>query len=219
MAKAFCESPSYQYLFQDIQCLKSRAKALEWLFVRNLTLTVGTCPQALRGVLDTLNDNKVILCFLWTPGANQEISLWDMIRAGLWQVPFKFGMGTLKRVLRLVEAHELEAKESTKQHHQDDDDDDARTDIDTDFVHLERMVVLPEYQGQGWGSRALKETLESETRMVRLATQEERNVRFYQRLGFEIAGERDMFGDDDPDHKYHSWFLIRSAPTTSEEAL
>jgi ribosomal protein S18 acetylase RimI-like enzyme len=147
-----------------------------------------------------------------------------MIRAGLWQVPFKFGMGTLKRVLRLVEAHELEAKESTKQHHQNDDD--AKTDIDTDFVHLERMVVLPEYQGQGWGSRALKETLEQETKMVRLATQEERNVRFYHRLGFEIAGERDIFVEDDDGtntsdrHKYHSWFLIRNAmptPTSDEE--
>mmetsp|Transcript_8491 Transcript_8491/g.11193 ORF Transcript_8491/g.11193 Transcript_8491/m.11193 type:complete len:255 (-) Transcript_8491:247-1011(-) len=222
MAESFVDSPSYQFLFQDIRCLKTRAKALEWLFFRNLTLTVGKCPEALRGVVNNVN-GKLMVCFLWTPGADQELSLWDMIGAGLWQVPFKFGIGTLKRVLRMVEALELEAQESTSKSCKNrilrtTTTTTTTADEEADFVHLERMVVLPEYQGQGWGSRALKETLENETRMVRLATQEERNVRFYQRLGFEIAGERDMFGDDDPDHKYHSWFLIRSAPTTSEEA-
>jgi len=74
---------------------------------------------------------------------------------------------------------------------------------------LQQMVVLPECQGQGLGTKALKAALEESTNVeVRLSTQEERNVTFYKGLGFEVAGEQ-KFYENDEEFKFHSWYMLR----------
>ena len=55
---------------------------------------------------------------------------------------------------------------------------------------LERMVVLPEHQGRGLGSRCLGVALETASSAglpTLLSTQLEVNVRFYGKLGFEVV--------------------------------
>ena len=64
------------------------------------------------------------------------------------------------------------------------------------------MVVKPGWQGKGIGSQCLKQGLEEAARRnqgVLLSTQEERNVTFYSRVGFE-----EVFRDDHPFHPIES---------------
>lgn len=60
--------------------------------------------------------------------------------------------------------------------------------------YLQRMVILPEYQGLGIGTTALQKALdtikkEKTTNFVFLHTQKESNVAFYERLGFQKVTE------------------------------
>jgi GNAT superfamily N-acetyltransferase len=78
------------------------------------------------------------------------------------------------------------------------------------------MVVLPSCQGKGVGSRALRAILKEHCATARLPihleTQEEPNVRFYQRLGWEVSGEQDHF-EDDHEYKFHSWQMVHPGTT------
>ena len=61
-------------------------------------------------------------------------------------------------------------------------------------ARLERMTVLPARQGQGVGSRALREVMteaDAEGLAIVLYTQEARNLTFYGRLGFEVVAEKE----------------------------
>ena len=78
---------------------------------------------------------------------------------------------------------------------------------------LERMVILPEYQGKSIGTRSLRAIPEEELSQgldVHLQTNEERNVRFYERLGWEVIHDQD-YCQDDPDYSFHSWHMVRKA--------
>ena len=105
MAHAFSNSPSYNYIFPGTT-QEYRVEALEWLLLHNLKLTVPKCPSCLRGILNEKGD--VVACFLWTPAQHQKLELWPMIQVGLWRVPFKFGVSTLWRLLKLSRSAQLQ---------------------------------------------------------------------------------------------------------------
>ena len=71
------------------------------------------------------------------------------------------------------------------------------------------MVVKPAHQGKRLGSRCLGEQLDAlgNDTPVLLATQEEKNVRFYSRLGFTVFSEEDFVGADGT--VVHNWFMVR----------
>jgi GNAT superfamily N-acetyltransferase len=90
---------------------------------------------------------------------------------------------------------------------------------------LQRMVVVPQLQGQGVGSRALRSILSSESSnpssttsawhpSIHLDTQEESNVRFYEKLGWTVTSSRDFYPED-VDYKFHSWQMVHSGGNTS----
>lgn len=199
MAQAFSTSPPYMYIFQGTQ--EYRVQALEWLFVKNLDLMMKKCPESvLRGFVDS--DGKVLACLLWTPSEYAALSMWEMLQAGLWQVPFRFGVATLKRLVGVLDDMEA-AKKS----------DAMSSSAKKNYFKLERMVVHPEFQGKGIGSKALQEVLKEDSSSgvdSHLDTQEERNVRFYQRLGWEVCRDQD-YCENDPEYKFHSWHMIRKA--------
>jgi len=206
MAQAFCDSPSYKYIFQNFAQEKDRIHALQWIFTRNMYLLFRKYPSALRGMVKaTQNSNgeatttekeQVVACFSFAPNPHQKKSFVELLSIGLWQVPFRFGLGSYRRLLQVVEDMENKYAKSFDM-------------AEENYIMLERMVVLPEYQGQGLGTKALKAALEESTNVeVRLSTQEERNVTFYKRLGFEVAGEQ-KFYDNDEEFKFHSWYMLR----------
>ena len=89
---------------------------------------------------------------------------------------------------------------------------DARSaqSLGTEMIRLERMTVLPAFQGQGIGSSSLGKALKEADDLglpCILGTQEEQNVRFYQKLGFEVVDKSLVpIGNG-----YTNWMMVREA--------
>jgi GNAT superfamily N-acetyltransferase len=198
MAHAFIDSPTYRQIYRGDQA--HREAALFWLFERNIRAVQKKITNALRGILV---DDKVVATFLLVP-TSCKFSTWEMVTAGLLWIPFKFGFATFQRLMETIDfmdSHEHLPKE------------DKRC---SGRVTLERMTVLPDWQGQSLGSicvaSCLLEAREDNLQLI-LTTQEERNVRFYSRQGFQVDGESDFKAQqqDDDKYSYHNWFMSFSA--------
>jgi GNAT superfamily N-acetyltransferase len=155
------------------------------MFKRNITLIQRRCPSAFRGVLN--DKGEVVACFLWTPSPYHKISPCDMIKAGIWQIPYRFGIPTLLCLTKVVEWL--------------DEMEERFYEANAAFCMLERMVVRPEYQGKGIDSKCLKSS------MLVAPSEASLNVRLYQRLGYTVVGEVDFQDDDDTAFAFHSWFM------------
>ena len=119
-----------------------------------------------------------------------DVSFCDMMRAGLLKLPLLFGVVRLQRLLKAKRVEEAELQ-------------------GLDAFRLERMVVSPAVQGRGIGTRALRFALseaDAAGKPVVLSTNEQRNVAFYSRLGFEVVGSttREIDGDC-----YSVWTMAR----------
>ena len=158
---------------------------LSWLFARNLWLRRESgCNRVV------MVDGELVCSFMFVPPEVPDISFCDMVRAGLLKLPLLFG---LRRLSRLLKAKSLEEEELST----------------LGAFRLERMVVSPLMQGRGIGSRALQIALaeaDAAGKPVVLSTNEERNVAFYSRLGFEVARSttRDIDGES-----YPVWIMSR----------
>eukprot|EP00934_Nitzschia_sp_Nitz4_P008930 Nitzschia sp. Nitz4//scaffold105_size73764//53422//54099//NITZ4_005681-RA/size73764-processed-gene-0.22-mRNA-1//-1//CDS//3329532462//8920//frame0 len=201
MAQAFVNSPSYVYIVRGEE--EYRLEALEWIFTRNLNLAVGKNPSVLRGILN-LETKEVACCFLWTTSEDSDLGFWEMIKEGLLLIPFKYGFSTMSRLLESM--NEFEGEVKTKQ--------------EAKKVVLQRMVVRPDFQGQGLGSKALRAILEEKRDTpvkIEFHTQAERNVTFYKRLGWEVVHSSYYF-EQDPTYKYYSWHMAQTVPTVESTA-
>ena len=158
---------------------------LSWLFARNLWLRQESgCNRVV------MFDGELVCSFMFVPPEIPDVSFCDMVRAGLLKLPLLFG---LRRLSRLLKAKSLEEEELST----------------LGGFRLERMVVSPLMQGRGIGSRALQIALveaDAAGKPVVLSTNEERNVSFYSRLGFEVARSttRDIDGES-----YRVWIMFR----------
>ena len=167
---------------------------LSWLFARNLWLRRDSgCNRA------ALLGGDLVCTFMFVPPGIPDVSLWDMVRAGLLKLPLLFGFGRLKRLLvaKDLEEGELEG---------------------TEAFRLERMVVAPAMQGRGVGTRALRAALSEADAAgvpVVLTTNEARNVAFYSRLGFEVlrSAKRSIEGES-----YQVWVMARQPLPLRAEA-
>eukprot|EP00435_Cladocopium_sp_Y103_P011346 s1042_g2.t4 len=127
---------------------------------------------------------------MFVPPDTPDVSFWQMLQAGILKLPLIFGPSALRRLLQAKAVEEGE--------------------INVDGAYkLERMVVEPSAQGKGIGTRALQLALtesDASGHPVLLTTNEERNVTFYQRLGFEVIREanRELGGDS-----YSVWVMVR----------
>ena len=217
MASAFADSPSYNFILKDHD-MQGRVKALQWIFARGLEVVVNKYPAALRGIIE---NDKVIVCFLLTPVQYQNMTSWELLTAGIWQIPFRFGFGTFSRLVAMIQWSEkvFHVEEKSDSNDGNSDGKDGVLPKERNHFILERMVVLPEFQGQGWGSKALRQALEDENiPEVHLTTQEERNCQFYKRLGFEITNEYQCFPED-PVYGFHNWeMILRKSEQKASEA-
>ena len=161
------------YICGEGSKLEYRLQFTRWLFKRNFAMRDGTgCNRCV------FNDEGRLICFFMFvhPGV-PDPTLSAMIRSGLLIAPFKFGLGTVRRLLDVKSFFEKIENE-------------IRATCDRPICHLERMSVAPYAQGKGVGTKALSSALDEAARAgwaVLLATQEERNVRFYERLGFKTV--------------------------------
>ena len=132
-AVAFAESPFYSYIFQEPS---TRVNALTWLFKQNFRM------RANQGVLrGAFSGEKMVCCFLLVPENAAPVTFWDMLRHGLLEMPFRFGLSSVRRMLAVMQWTD-KSLDALKQEH-------------PKHFLLERMVVLPDCQGQGIGTAAL----------------------------------------------------------------
>lgn len=189
-AAAFDNSPIYNVICGPTCEPTFRQSFLQWLFEHNFRQRIGTDVN--RCVLDS--NGKLVAFFMFVSPDTPDVSLWDMIRAGMLKGLFQFGFGVAKRLVLIKNEYELT------------EDIVLKKNGHKPIYRLERMVVHPDHQGKGIGSIALKHALkdaDDKDLQVMLSTQEERNVRFYERLGFEVVQETILAG-------HTNWVMIRN---------
>jgi len=128
------------------------------------------------------------------PGARQ-VTTWDMLRAGLLLGVLVHGLAITRRLVQTKAWFEERERALLGERA-------------GSVARLERVAVLPSRQGRGVGSAALASALQEMDALglaVFLATQEERNLTFYRRLGFAvIADEICPIGAT-----YRCWMMLR----------
>ena len=180
-----------------------RKQFLTWLFERNFRLRLGTSVN--RAVFENSSSDdgkkkKLLAFFMFVSPDVPNVGLLDMLREGFLLAPIKFGFGVMKRLLSIKDEYERIEHAILDKHGI------------TSLYKLERMVVHPSYQGKGVGSKALQQALdEADTKglPVLLGTQEERNLRFYNKLGFEVVDTSNLSGCT-------HWSMLRQ-PQISED--
>ena len=195
-ASAFAKSPCYTQILGSASTLQQRRDFLAWLFEKNIRLRAG--DGAFRC---TYSGNEMISFFMFCPPDARDPSFGDMLSAGLITGAVYYGPAAVMRLLDTKSWFESKERQ-------------LLGDRSGAMIRLERMAVLPGYQGQGVGSFALGAALreaDAQARACILATQERRNVVFYSRLGFKVVDESVVpIGDS-----YTNWFMIREPQTES----
>ena len=177
----------------------ARQQFLAWLFERNYQFAlehgvarVVECDVQRRGYASLNVRREIVGFYLFERPGTPSPSLLVLVRWGFLGFPFRFGLGATARLLRLKSWFEAKEREIVG---------------DREIAKLERVTVLPARQGRGVGSVALAAAMseaDAEKLAVLLFTQEERNVRFYAKLGFEVvADEICPVGD------FRNWAMIR----------
>lgn len=142
-ARAFIKNPLYCEIYREIIDDSSRLIELEWLFEINIRLIFNKEPEALRCAYSS--KDKKLLCFFMFPTNDTAITLLDKVWAGLLLIPFRVGLAAMHRLLKVADFH------------------DNSMDIiagERQYISLQRMVVCPEWQGRGIGSKCLGELID-----------------------------------------------------------
>ena len=82
---------------------------------------------------------------MFVPPDIADVGLWDMLRVGILQASFLFGIDVVKRLLVAKADYEREVMDAQQV---------------SKVFRLERMVVHPTMRGKGVGSHALRQALE-----------------------------------------------------------
>jgi GNAT superfamily N-acetyltransferase len=188
VAEAFFSNPAHIYFCPDEG---TRLAKLEWLLGGNLKL------QSDLSMSFCLADGNIVDAMgFWTRSSAPRIGTMQKIRAGLLEVPFRFGWKGMQRIFELTGAveHQLE-----------------RTLGRRPYWYLNNMVVRESLRGTGIGSRLLREQLEivagdEPTYAIALSTQKPENVVFYQRLGFSSVLD-EVIGRGP--RAFRTWIMVR----------
>jgi GNAT superfamily N-acetyltransferase len=192
LAASFRDTPSYAAIFPDTG---RRREGLADLFRLNLRLHAEHgCTYV------SLQDEEVVATVTIRPPRGIRVSTASMIKVGLPIFALRRGLGVVRRMLAVGEQYDvLEAEVTAGRPHW--------------YVHM--MAVDPSSQGKGVGSQLFAEALAATANLsenpTSLATQEEINLRFYARFGFEVVDYREMPGAPGQPN-YPCWSMHRDAP-------
>lgn len=211
---AFRNNPAYASVFEG---QPSHGAALMWLFQRRVRCLMasgcpiycmtkqaaamdrdGTLPAPAPGPEPAQPASSVIAAVGIVPFSSKP-SIWLMLRHGLWQWPFLWGVSSLTRALQLDGATKAASNGMSQ----------LRI-----AGELSMMAVAPEHQGEGVGNALLRHCLQEwdagaaaadgTTGGVILGTQCARNLPFYERQGFQVLGSC-----VDHSYGYTTWQLYR----------
>jgi ribosomal protein S18 acetylase RimI-like enzyme len=189
LAAAFADNPCYAFMHPNEA---RRARDLDAFFRRNLA---WHAPLELTWVV-TEAGRPLATATLEPPGgvpleARRALAIW------LFPTLREQGFATLRRILRADQEFQRCYRELAG----------------SEYWHVHAVAVAPDAQGRGVGSELMKAVLHELEKLraarpapVMLSTQRASNVRFYERFGFEVVGERAM-GQSAGEPGFHSWFM------------
>lgn len=194
-ARAFLHTASYTAIYHGM--LESqREEELIWMFERNLELVDD---RHLRYFFKDEAKSDLECFYMLIPSCEAAISLWKKISGGILKLIFRDGgLSVLQRLIEISDWMDAEIASCVK--------------AGVEYLTLQRMVVSPESQGKGIGTKSLSlgiRDADSKCMPIVLSTQDERNVKFYSRLGF-VEFKRKTFKDSkNPDISFMSIFMVR----------
>jgi GNAT superfamily N-acetyltransferase len=195
-SQAFLNSPPFKAMVPD---LSRRATFLPWLFERNFWLRLG-----LQSAYCVFQGDELVMFYMFEKPGLPRLTCVEMLRAGLALGYVVHGVAAMRRLLETKAWFEAWERKVLGE----------RAGA---VARFERVTVLPARQGQGVGTAALRVALQEADDLglaVYLCTQEERNVRFYRRLGFEVvADEHCPLGDEGG---FRNWLLLREVASSRE---
>ena len=165
LTRAFDNDPIQRYVIPDEH---RRARVAPWTF----RVLVRYCLP--YGGVYTTPDLGGVAC--WLPPGIGPTEPWGMLRSGMILAPFRLGPAASVRFARISGYMDAERKRNAPARH----------------WYLVGIGVEPSRQGEGIGGALLKPALDradADGLSCYLETQTERNVRFYERHGFEVASE------------------------------
>jgi len=180
MGKAFLDDPFLQYLAPDAA---QRAR----LTPEFVAIVVKYCQR--YGEVWTLPTLDGVACWL-QPGKTSP-TFGGMLRTGMLTMPLKFGWAGFQRFGAVVGYTETLHKRFAVEPH----------------WYLWGLGVDPPRQGQGLGGMLLQPVLaraDAAGQLCYLETQNEANLPFYQRHGFDIAS-----GEAVPNSSLRVWAMVR----------
>lgn len=193
-ANSFVNNLLYKEIFRGDEA--SRISMSKFLFERNISMLATRGEENLH--FNYSNDGDLECFFILINNHDAHFSFFEKLSFGLYQLPFRFGLEVTLRLTAKSDWFDSLEQEIMK---------------DTpNYLHLQRMVVKVGKQGQGLGSKylgkALREVADERQLPVFLGTQEEKNVTFYSRLGFEVVRMVES-PTNDPEYSYKTWFMVR----------
>ena len=111
----------------------------------------------------------------WVGSPYIQANFWRMLRSGSMPIAMQLGADIGKKISQIFDIIEKDRKNL----------------MQTPFLYLYVLGVHPTHQGQGLGKNLVKTMLDHLPPKipVYLETESERNVSFYERLGFEVVKE------------------------------
>ncbi len=160
LTRAYANDPQFVFVLPDE---RERLRRSPWFFSAVLRYTAGV------GTLLAVDGGVAILI----PPGGHVASLPRMVRSGLIAAPFRLGPAALGRLTAFATASR-----------------DLRTGVvPGPFWYVGGIGVDPERQGQGIGTVLMEELGALAGDPLCLETANERNVAWYERLGFAVIAE------------------------------
>lgn len=181
LARAFHDEPGWSWI---LPCESKRAQVMPWF----MEVWAKYCRK--HGAAYT-TAHRVEGAALWIAPGQYPQSRVGMLLSGLMLVPLKVGLVGFSRLISSLSSYERLHKRYVPPRH----------------WYLSVLGVDPPCQGQGIGSALIRPVLEradAEGLFCYLETEEEKNLEFYRRHGFEVAAEADV-----PNGGPHFWTMRR----------
>jgi ribosomal protein S18 acetylase RimI-like enzyme len=181
MVRAFAEDPLWVGVFPDKEKREPGMRHMFRFHMRYCLLCgeVHASSSRLEGIA------------VWLPGRCAALDLGPVLRAGVLRMPFAVGLKVLMRMRKVGETLTRMRTRQCKGEH----------------WYVAMLGVDPSHQRQGIGRRLLAPKLDwcrREGLPVWLETETDQNVRFYERLGFEIREEEVV-----PDINVRLWGMLK----------
>ena len=182
VALSFTDNSAYRYIFQEFPDDAERQTPLRWLLMRRISCFLFTGAPVIKATTE-VNGEQVIVATASLVTKKNKPGYYAMFRNGILKWPFIWGMASLKRALSLNKSQVNRGG----------------------GAELALVVVHPDFQGKGVGTRLLRRLLDDHGKDMDLTlnTQRAINVTFYQRFGFQETSKDTVSG------AYTNWYMVR----------